>query len=177
MHTQATRINKTPVTWVLVADGGRAQVYEKTNIEKRIPIGGSEGETQYQEKLALALSPIVKMKWESQSADIYEMGRNATGMVQESVGSARHSGEPHIDARKEVKQNFIRKIAGEISKSAAAYEFDRIILVAPSKSLGELRKLLNPQVMNLVVGEIPKDLTNCTSAELTEHVISSKYRT
>jgi protein required for attachment to host cells len=41
-----------------------------------------------------------------------------------------------------------------------------LVLVAPSRSLGELRDLLSPQVRKIVSHEVAKDLTESTAASL-----------
>ena len=45
-------------------------------------------------------------------------------------------------------------------------EFAELILVAPRRSLGELRTLMSKRVQGSVRKEIPKDLTNETAAGL-----------
>ena len=45
-------------------------------------------------------------------------------------------------------------------------EFDDVVLVAPRRSLGELRGLLSKRVLSRVRLEIPKDLTNKSPVEI-----------
>lgn len=170
MRAQAVMPETTPVTWVLVADGRQAQMYERSIVEKRIPIGGSEGQTHYKETLVRELSPISNMAWEAESPEIYETGRNATGMVFESGSSARHMSEPHIDVRDEIKQHFVENIARKLNEAAAKKAFSHIILVAPAKVLGELRKSLNENVKKLIVTELSKDLTHYEGEDLVKRL-------
>lgn len=170
MHVQAIIPEKMPVTWVLVADGKQAQIYECSIAGKRIPIGGSEGQTHYKETLARELLPIKDMAWQAESPNIYEKGRNATGMVFESGSSARHMSEPHIYIRDEIKQHLVKNIANQINKATSAKIFDRLIVVAPAKILGELRTSLSKEAQKLVSAELPKDLTHCKEDELIKHL-------
>lgn len=170
MHVQAIIPEKTPITWVLVADGKQARIYECSIAGKRIPIGGSEGQTHYKETVARELLPIKDMVWEAESPKIYETGRNATGMVFESGSSARHMSEPRIDVREEIRQHLVKNIANKINKATAAKIFDRLIVVASAKILGELRASLSKETQKLVSAELPKDLTHCKEEELMKHL-------
>lgn len=44
--------------------------------------------------------------------------------------------------------------------------YDRLIVVAPPRSLGELNALLSPQVKKMVSQQVAKDLTASTSTSL-----------
>jgi protein required for attachment to host cells len=65
---------------------------------------------------------------------------------------------PH-DPHKMEKHNFTAELARRLDKACSAKRFDRIVLVAPKRSLGELRTLLSPRVRKTVSHEVAKDLT------------------
>ena len=65
---------------------------------------------------------------------------------------------PH-DPHKLEKHNFTAELAERLDKACSAKQFDRIVLVAPKRSLGELRTLLSPRVRKAVSHEVAKDLT------------------
>src|SRR5689334_23195051 len=94
---QAVQIIKPPVTWILVADSRQAQVYTRQKVEKLVPLAGNSRRNQFEEVIAHAPVAVAGMKWEAESVDQYEVGRNATGMVFESASSARSMSEPHLD--------------------------------------------------------------------------------
>ncbi len=170
MRAQAKVSREKTVTWVLVADGRRAQVYERKILEKRIPIGGSEGQTHYKELLVRELLPLKGMAWEAESPEIYETGRNATGMVFESGSSARHMSEPHVDVRKKIKSHLVEDIAQKLNEATARKEFTDIALVAPDKILGELKKHLNANTQKAIVAELSKDFTHYKGDDLVKHL-------
>ncbi len=58
----------------------------------------------------------------------------------------RHALESHSDYRKLEKHKFAVAVADAINRASLAKEFDRLILVAPPRSLGELRQHLSDQV-------------------------------
>jgi protein required for attachment to host cells len=67
--------------------------------------------------------------------------------------------EPPHDWHKLEKHNFTAELAKRLDKACTAKRFDRIVVVAPKRSLGELRTLLSPRVRQMVSHEVAKDLT------------------
>lgn len=65
---------------------------------------------------------------------------------------------PH-DPHKLEKHNFTAELADRLDQACSSRQFDRIVLVAPRRSLGELRTLLSPRVRQAVSHEVAKDLT------------------
>ena len=163
-------MSKLPVTWVLVADGGKAKIYQQTRTKRSVPLRGNARQPNLVESVSAELELVPGMQWQAESSGNYETGRNATGMVFESVGTTRHMNEPHVDVRKQVKHDFARHIAGEIDAAKEAKKFDQLFLVVAPRVLGELRESLSKASQKAIVGEIPKDLTGATPADVLKHV-------
>ena len=142
-------------------------------LEKLIPLAGNSRRNQFEEVIAHQPLPVPGMKWEAESVDQYEVGRNKTGMVFESAGSARSMSEPHMDVRDEIRNHFARKVAGHINQAQAAKSFDRLVLVAAPKMLGEIKKHLYAQALKSVAAEMPKDLMHYEGEELLQHLRDS----
>lgn len=170
---KAVQIVRPPVTWILVADGGQAQVFVRSCVEKLIPLAGGTKHDHFEEKVVREPAPVPGMRWFAESPEQYQVGRNATGMVFVSKSKARHMSEPRIDARKEVKQHFAAFIAEQIDAARAKERFDRLVLVAPPRMLGEIKSLLAPATMKKVIAEMPKDLTHYEGEELLQHLKDS----
>ncbi|MFZ4541271.1 MAG: host attachment protein [Rickettsiales bacterium] len=166
-HTETT---KHAVTWILVADGKQAQVYTKATIEHHVPMGGRGRRCPVEEVQVAELVPLLLRPLVAESADIYQMGRNQTGMVFESGSSARHMGEPHVDARIEVKQHFAQRIADLLNRAKMGDAFDQLVLVAPPKMLGEIKARLEPSIGAKVSATLAKELTHLDTRALTEHL-------
>ncbi len=66
------------------------------------------------------------------------------------------------------KHDFTARLAAVLDKACGEGQFDRLVLVAPPRSLGELRSLLSARVKKAVSHEVGKDLTNATPTELRE---------
>jgi protein required for attachment to host cells len=80
--------------------------------------------------------------------------------------SMRHAFEAPHDYHKLQKHNFTAAVAQTLDDARTRDEFDRLVLVAPRRSLGELHALLSPQVKKMVSHEVAKDLTASTPQSL-----------
>ncbi len=161
-HGETGHIAKNPVTWFLVADGAGAQVYVRRRIKTRIPKGNRHYEEKYEEELV----PVAGMTWRAHSSEEYEMGGDVLGRVFQSVGSAHHMIEPKTDIRKELKLRFMRSIAETLQEAHRKKSFHRLVLIAPPKLLGELKKQLDGSILALVVAELPKEVTHFSGQRL-----------
>lgn len=82
----------------------------------------------------------------------------------------RHAIEPRHDYHKLAKHDFVRRVASEIEKGLEARRFDRFVLVAPRRTLGEMRKLLTGKARTRIAGEIAKDMTLYTPPQLWSRI-------
>ena len=162
--------HKSPTLWVLVADGKQASIYHLGKGEKVIPLPGNAKHPHYDTSAALELSEVAGMRWQAQSAEEYQVGRNATGMVFESAGGARHMSDPHLDARREVKEHFASRIAGEVNRARMKKSFDQLVVIAPPQMLGALRAHFNKETGAAIKAELSKELTQLSPRDLLAHL-------
>jgi protein required for attachment to host cells len=73
------------------------------------------------------------------------------GGSQSSVGGA--------DAHQVEEDRFAATTADLLKRRALAHEYEKLIVVAPPRTLGELRKHYHKEVSDRLVGELDKDLT------------------
>ena len=138
-------------TWILVADGARAHVVMSAGPGTDLKIvPGSE---------IRHVHPPTR-----------EIGTDRPGRTQESVGGARHALAPRIDWHQQQKEQFARAIARKLDAEAASGSFERLVLIAPPQTLGEIRAALKPATMKRVAAEIVKDLTHVPILELGPHL-------
>lgn len=130
----------TKTTWVLIADGARARILERIG-----PVG--------------ALHPAMASEYTAPNKPTREFGTDRPGRVVESADSARHAMEPRVDWHRFEKQKFARAMAEIIDRAAAEKAFDRLVVVAPPKTLGDLRAAIGAPARRLIAAEINKDLT------------------
>lgn len=72
--------------------------------------------------------------------------------------TARHGMEPPHDYHKLEKHDFVHAVSGFLERAYDAHKFERLVLVAPERSLGELHGQLPGKVKKTVWQEVPKDL-------------------
>jgi protein required for attachment to host cells len=137
-------------SWVVVCDGTKVLVFS------------NEGDADL-----LNLKPLdVRVEPEPPTHDL---GTDRPGRVHQSKGSSRSAVE-YTDLHAEAEAEFITKLAERLDKAAADREMTNVILIAPPKALGILRKHLSPSLQALVRGEIAKDLAQLSTAEIEKHL-------
>ncbi len=93
-------------------------------------------------------------------------GSDSPGRVFASTGAIRSSVE-QTDFHRLEKEKFAARTAAMLAQRAAAGDFDELIVVAPARTLAELRKHYDAAVQARIKAEIDKDLTNHPVAEIT----------
>lgn len=96
-----------------------------------------------------------------------EQGSDAPGRAQASVGSARSSVET-TDWHELAEHRFAESVADEINEAIRSGACKEIVLVAPPKILGDLRKRLSVEAAKHVKGEVAKDLTHHRIGEIEQ---------
>jgi protein required for attachment to host cells len=92
-------------------------------------------------------------------------GDPRSGGLGTTVGAGR-SAYSETDFHQLQKDNFAHEAADMLKKKALANAFDKLIIVAPPATLGELRKHYHKEVESRIAGEVAKDLTNMPVAEI-----------
>nr|WP_294851547.1 host attachment family protein [uncultured Sphingomonas sp.] len=77
-----------------------------------------------------------------------------------------HSTYQETDVKQLEEDRWAWTAAEDVNKRALANDFDELVIVAPPKTLGELRKKLHKEAQKRVVAEIPKEMTGRTVAEI-----------
>ena len=99
-----------------------------------------------------------------------DIGSDRPGRSFESGTVARHAvGERH-DLHAIEKQRFVHLIGEQINAAAGRREFDKLLLVAPPRALGELRAALDAATLAKLVGTLEKDLVKTPDHELSPHL-------
>ena len=75
-----------------------------------------------------------------------------------SRAGQRHSFEATHDPHKLKKHKFMVELADMLDDACQRKDFDQLVLVAPHRSLGELRGLLSERVQRRIHKEIARDL-------------------
>jgi protein required for attachment to host cells len=144
--------DKTGKTWVVVADGARARIFQH-------------------EAKAGALKPVFDHDFLGPSRV------HTSDIVSDKPGEGRGGGlsapramAAPTDWHRNAKHEFARNMARVLDDAATRNEFARLVLVAPPQALGDLRECLNKTTRSRVVSEVNKDLTTLNTREVPEHL-------
>ena len=137
-------------TLIVVADGSKARfLKESADHKKLVPAGTAD-----------MLAPTARRPDRELVTD--KPGRGFST----ARDGRRAAFEPRHDWHKLEKRSFMGRLAQRLDEACRAEKFDRIVLVAPKRSLGELRTLVSARVKKTVSHEIAKDLAASTPTEL-----------
>ena len=84
---------------------------------------------------------------------------DAPGLSFSSVGSGRSTMD-EVDFHQLEEDRFAADAADLLKRRALANDFESLIVIAPPRTLGELRKHYHSEVSARLAGELDKDLTN-----------------
>ena len=73
------------------------------------------------------------------------------------------------DSRREDDRAFAKKLASVLEEAQRRNEYDRLVLAAAPRTLGDLRAILPDQVKAVVCAEVDKDLTQIPNSDLPKH--------
>jgi protein required for attachment to host cells len=112
-----------------------------------------------------------------------EIGSDTAGRTFASAGSPRmgalsagahnRSAYEETDFHQLEEDRFAAQAAEMLNARALRDEFEALVVVAPPKTLGELRKHYHKEVEKRLVAEVPKDLTNLPVQEI-ERVLQAQ---
>ena len=97
--------------------------------------------------------------FEEENPSTHEPGSDRPGRVSEAVLSGRRSAVEPTDWHDIEEHRFARKVAAAMEQMVRAGWTTALIVVAPPKTLAELRNAFHPDVKAYIVAEINKDLT------------------
>ncbi len=144
---------KATKTWILIADGARARVV--------VNEGPGKG-----------LRAALDHEFAASHAPSRAWGSDKPGSAGDGGKGARHAVTPKIDYHEFAKERFAQEMAGMLDSAASQGVFDRLVLVAPPKVLGNLRGAMKNGARRKVTGELAKDLTHIPLRDLPGYLES-----
>jgi protein required for attachment to host cells len=91
---------------------------------------------------------------------------DAPGHTIDASGGAGRSGYEEVDFHQLEEDRFAAETAELLKKRALRNEFESLIVVAPPRTLGALRKHYHKEVEKRLAAEVAKDLTGHPVAEI-----------
>ena len=136
--------------WVVVCDGKKALVLENAGDEKFLNLKTRE-------------------VFEHRDAKTSELGTDAPGRAFSSVGHGRSAMEP-TDLHEQEEQKFLHKLLGHLDAEINSGKAKSLILVAPPRALGVLRRSYSHTLRAALRGEIDKDFVRLPVYEIEKHL-------
>jgi protein required for attachment to host cells len=136
--------------WVVVCDGAKALVFE--NAGNR-----------------MAPSLVTKEVYEHTDQKTHELGTDKPGRACNSVGGGR-SAVAQTDWHDQEEQKFLARLAVRLDKAVQGGETRSLIVVAPPRALGMLRREYSAHVRQAVKAEVEKDYVKMPVDEIVRHL-------
>lgn len=135
-------------TWVLVADGARARLFEL----------GEENQA-----------------WSELACFVNEEGRRTRATrelprTQESVGRARHVIEPHTSERDKRLGRFADTLVAALEQGYGERRFQSLMIAAAPRFLGMLHSRLGKALRGCLAGEVRHNLTTLRSEDIRQQL-------
>lgn len=141
---------KAKVTWILVADGASAKVFEHNGPGKGLRV-------------------VTDLVFEQTPLKAGEIMADRPGRSFSSVGSGRSAIEPSSDPVAVRERRFVENVAEALDRQHQQHAFERLIVAAAPTALGDLRPAFTKGVRDSIIAELPKDLTNLPTPQLESH--------
>jgi protein required for attachment to host cells len=134
-------------SFVVVADG------------KKMLFFRNEGDSEF---------PKLEVERKRETADLpdREQKTSDAGRTFDASGGPGRSAYEEVDFHQLEEDRFAAETAEMLKKRALRNEFEQLIIVAPPRTLGELRKHYHKEVEKRLAGEVAKDLTGHPVAEI-----------
>lgn len=138
-------------TWILVADGGRARILETTAKRQGVHLISGSGSRR-------------------DAQPDREMGRPSPEHLYGSAGLTRFGGGSRSVSNTALEALFASQLATMLADHSAKQAFDRLVIIAPAAMLGNLRKMIKPEVRDKVVAEIDEDPAEIPNSEIASRI-------
>jgi protein required for attachment to host cells len=137
--------------WIVVCDGGKALVLENAGNRK---------------------TPNLRTKevYEHDDPKTHELGTDKPGRAFGSVGNG-HSAMEQTDWHDMEEQRFLTQLAARLDKAILGGEAPSLIVVAPPRALGVLRKAFTSHVRQAIRAEVEKDYVKLPVDEIARHLL------
>ncbi|PIR23233.1 MAG: hypothetical protein COV44_03770 [Deltaproteobacteria bacterium CG11_big_fil_rev_8_21_14_0_20_45_16] len=132
-------IQDNQIIWIVVAHRSEARIYESQLYDKSLTSV---------ESLQNSMGRLKNTEFDS----------DGPGHTKDRFGPGKHAMEPKHDSVSQNQWNFAKEIAQTIDAGRVDHKYDRLILVAGSELLGDIRKNLTDHSMRLILASHPKNL-------------------
>jgi protein required for attachment to host cells len=136
--------------WIVVCDGAKALVLQNV------------GDSKFPNLKTIEVH-------EHEDLKSRELGTDAAGRAFASVGSARGSME-ETDWHEQAERSFLEELVGRLDKALLAGKTKSLVVVAPPKALGIMRRVYSSHIRDALRAEIDKDYVKLPIDQIERHL-------
>lgn len=103
----------------------------------------------------------------------HRQGADRPGRTFKRAGTNQRSAVETTDWHRIEKERFARRIGDSIEQLVRAQKVKALIVVAPPRTLAELRLAFHPDVKRCILAELDKDLTHLPVYEIEQHLVGA----
>ena len=170
MFERIIQEEKANIIWVLVADAKQAQCYIYQHTHQNIPLSGSNHHQLTNEKDGHSMVEVQGGHMKAGHHDDHLLGHDPSARAIKTNAPLHNHNEPNGDYKKDNKVHFSIEVAQKINQASLEKLFQQLIVIAPSRMLGELREHLHRDTKKQIIVELAKELTHIKGQELIAHV-------
>jgi protein required for attachment to host cells len=111
--------------------------------------------------------------FEDDNPPTHEQGSERPGRVSKALDSSQRSAVEPVDWHQIEEHRFTRKVAAAMEQAVRARNIPALVIVAPPRTLADLRSAIHADVQARVIAEINKDLTKHPVGEIERHLTNA----
>ena len=108
-----------------------------------------------------------------QNPPTHEQGTDRPGLSFAHAGSHRRFSMGDTDWHHLEEHRFVERVAATLENVVRSRDLPALVIVAPPRTLADLRRAFHADVKKLIVAEVDKDLTKHPIPEIETHLLGS----
>ncbi len=111
--------------------------------------------------------------FEDENPPTHEQGSERPGHISKALDSTQRSAVEPQDWHQIEEQRFAKKVAAAMEEVVRTRKVPALVVVAPPRTLADLRSAFHADVKSRVIAEINKDLTKHPVSDIETHLMSA----
>ena len=111
----------------------------------------------------------VRQAFEDDNPPTHEQGSDKPGRALSGTEPNRSAME-QTDWHDVEKHRFARTVAGALDRLLRELQTERLVIIAPPRTLADLRRSFSPTVQKSIVAELAKDLTGLSVSDISQYL-------
>jgi len=108
--------------------------------------------------------------YEDDNPPTHEQGSERPGRVSKALDSGQRSAVEPVDWHRIEEHRFAKKVAAAMEQVIRARKAPALVVVAPPRTLADLRGAFHPDIQAIAIAEVNKDLTKHPVGEIEQHL-------